>query len=741
MRKKYATIVLDSYLDRLFDYRIPEELYPQIKNGMRVRVPFGKRMALGYVCETSSHSDIEGTIEIKEISAVVDKEPIFDEQLLTLLKWIADYYYTSLGAVVRSALPSSVRKIKEKDDRVEYALLKEKISKENLQKLKKRSPKQYEILSILMKEGIPLKLKELLSTCNATVGTLKSIVQKGYVEITKVDVPVDGDFSCESYRGHTAITLTNEQESVLHTIKETIDTALFKPFLLHGVTGSGKTEVYIRAIAHAQKSGKGALVLVPEISLTPQTVERFAERFGDTIAVLHSRLTPAERNREWKRISSGSARIVIGARSSIFAPVKDLGVIIVDEEHDKSFKQENNPRYHARDVAVMRAKVSNAVVVLGSATPSLESYYNTQRGKYQLLELPTRVDNQKLPRVRIIDMKQECDRAHGGVMFSSVMLQKIDACLKNKEQIILFLNRRGHSTCAICDSCGHVVKCDNCSISMTYHEYGKRLLCHLCGTQKEILKTCPSCKKALRHAGYGTQKVEMTIAKIFPKARIARMDADTTKLRGSHQNILDSYKTGDIDILIGTQMIAKGLDFPRVTLVGVINADVSLNFPDFRASEMTFQLLTQVAGRSGRSQKEGEVVIQTFLPRQYAISAAKTHDYRSFYDQELDFRKQLGYPPYSHFISIIIAGTKDLRVKETAFALEKVIQKIAQGKYTIMTPVPAPIHRAKKDYRWQIIIKTAQIRSVTNALTVALKRIKIPYDVKCHVDVDPQVLM
>jgi primosomal protein N' (replication factor Y) len=563
-------------------------------------------------------------------------------------------------------------------------------------------------------------------------------------------------------------------------------------FLLHGVTGSGKTEVYLQAIAHALEQGKGAIVLVPEISLTPQTVERFKARFSSgklqtLVAVLHSHLSAGERHDEWHKIRQGRARIVIGARSAIFAPVEPLGLIIVDEEHEHTYKQEESPRYHARDVAVMRGQMEDAVVVLGSATPSLESFYNCKKGKFTLLELPERVDDQKMPRVRVVDMRQAAYKEKGPPIFTPQLKEAITQRLEKKEQTILFLNRRGYSSSLVCEKCGHVCECPNCSLALTYHraqrtagfspegqamfsqggkmvlpagrrphvEIPPRLLCHICGYQEQVPTVCPNpkCKNpGIRYSGLGTQKVEDVLGKLFPHARIRRMDADVMKRKEDYRKVLDAFKHGDIDILIGTQMIAKGLHFPNVTLVGIIYADMALHQPDFRAGERTFQLLTQVAGRAGRGDIEGEVFVQAFTPFHPAIQYARRHDFNGFFDQELEFRKQLNYPPFSRVAMLTLKGRNEEKVKFSAEHLKREIEKMCgvqpEAGHTQATgsalqdprisgPAPAPLLRAETFYRYQIMLRTRAMSRLSQTLAKITATLSLPDDVTLAVDIDP----
>ena len=554
-------------------------------------------------------------------------------------------------------------------------------------------------------------------------------------------------------------------------------------FLLHGVTGSGKTEIYLQAIAHALEEGKGAIVLVPEISLTPQTVERFKARFSSgklqtLVAVLHSHLSAGERHDEWHKIRQGRARIVIGARSAIFAPVEPLGLIIVDEEHEHTYKQEEAPRYHARDVAIMRGQMEGAVVVLGSATPSLESYFNCKKGKYTLLNLPERVDNQKLPYVRVVDMRQTARGGKGIPIFSPQLKEAIAQRIERGEQTILFLNRRGYSSSLQCPLCGFVAQCPNCSLSLTFHRQEQKLRCHICGHSEPVPKICPDpkCKNpAIRFAGLGTQKVEDTLNKLFPNARIKRMDADTMKRKDDYRTILGDFRIGKIDVLVGTQMIAKGLHFPNVTLVGIIYADLALHQPDFRAGERTFQLLTQVAGRAGRGDIEGEVFVQAFTPFHPAIQYARRHDFVGFYDQELEFREQLKYPPYRRVALLTLKGRNEEKVKFSADHLKRELEKIL-GSATapaavvsapaddaelfgegakqdtrgacapqknlfrdliIAGPAPAPLLKAETFYRYQIMLRTQRMSALSQQLAKIIQSLALPEDVTLSVDIDP----
>ena len=532
---------------------------------------------------------------------------------------------------------------------------------------------------------------------------------------------------------------TIEQKHALDSIKRCLDEKKHKVFLLHGVTGSGKTEVYLQSIAHALEDGYSSIVLVPEISLTPQTVARFRARFGDKIAVLHSRLLGSRRASEWMRISSGQARIVVGARSAIFAPVKNLGLVVVDEEHETSYKQEDVPRYNAREVAIKRAEIRGAVVILGSATPSLESFYAARQGRYELIELSERIDSRLLPDVEIVDMREELTMAKRLPILSRKLKIWIDKDIAEGKQVILFLNRRGFSTFISCRSCGHVLTCKRCNVSLTYHFHIRKLSCHHCNYKIPPPDLCPECSSSyVRFWGIGTEKVESEIHRLFPKARIARMDTDAMHKRGTHEKVLIKFKDHKIDILIGTQMIAKGLDFPKVTLVGVVSADTALNLPDFRSGERTFGLLTQVAGRAGRGDLGGRVIIQTYTPGHYAIQAAKNHDYNSFFGKELSFRKELNLPPFCHMVALTLRGRREENVIKAAQSLRQRLEKENQSeKIKILGPAPAPVSRVRGTYRWNIFLKSDKIEYSNYLLKKILAGRRREKGAMVTVDVDP----
>jgi len=574
----------------------------------------------------------------------------------------------------------------------------------------------------------------------AISAAIPSVVKKGASgKRQRKEKPGEEDKEFEFIDGTNEHLVPNEeQQHALDSIINLMNSGIHKVFLLHGVTGSGKTEVYLQSIAHALKLGLSSIILVPEISLTPQTVARFKARFGDKIAILHSRLVGSKRISEWQRISSGAAQIVIGARSAIFAPVKNLGLVVVDEEHETSYKQEDVPRYNARDVAIKRAELSGAIVILGSATPSLESFYAAKNGRFALIELSERIDSRLLPAVDIVDMREEMTRAKRIPIFSQKLKEWIEKDIVEKKQVILFLNRRGFSTFISCRKCGYVIKCKRCSVSLIYHFDKKKLACHHCGFNMEPPEICPECNEAyLKYWGLGTEKVESELHRIFPAARIARMDTDSTSKRGSHVKVLSRFKDGHIDILIGTQMIAKGLDFPKVTLVGVISADTALNLPDFRSAERTFNLLTQVAGRAGRSDLGGRVIIQSYTPQHFSIQAAKTHDYNAFYDKEIALRKELYLPPFCHMVNLTLRGRKEERVFKASENLKTNLENEIKSKnIEILGPAPSPISKMKGLYRWNLFLRSESAESITAILKKALDKSKSS-GIIMTVDVDP----
>jgi len=786
-----ARVSLEIALRKEFDYLVPPEWTAKIEVGSRVQVPFGARKVYGVVTGLAEESD---RTNLKPLLRVLDSQALVTPNVLRLARWIAEYYCCAPEVALKSVLPEAVRRPEAGwQERLFVRVLP---AHGEFPRLPKR---QQEVWNIL-EERRELPLSELLELAQTTAATVRRLEDKGLVEITSQVLERD-PYAREHILPTQPLTLNPAQAKALAAICAAIDTvagserhndsqkrngsepqtsvaARPRPwtFLLHGVTGSGKTEVYLQAIAHALGKGLGAIVLVPEISLTPQTVERFKSRFchgpnRTLVAVLHSHLSAGERHDEWHKIRQGRARIVIGARSAIFAPVQPLGLIIVDEEHEHTYKQEEAPRYHARDVAVVRGQMEGAVVVLGSATPSLESYYNCRRGKYTLLELPERVDQQKMPRVRVVDMRQTLRAGKGPPVFSPQLREAIQQRLERGEQTILFLNRRGYATALECPRCGYVAECPNCSVALTYHRPEQKLRCHICGHEAPAPAVCPNEKcrdAAIRYAGLGTQRIEETLARLFPKARIRRMDSDVMKRKDDYRRVLGEFRAGKIDILVGTQMIAKGLHFPNVTLVGIIHADLALHQPDFRAGERTFQLITQVAGRAGRGDIEGEVFVQAFTPFHPAIQYARRHDFAGFYEQEIEYRQQLKYPPVSRVALLTLRGRNEDKVKFAAQHLRRELDGLvgetpaasnaAAGAVTsdlpledptappaaaafrdliIAGPAPAPLLRAEGFYRYQIMLRTRQMSRLSQWLGARMARFPLPEGVTLTVDVDP----
>ena len=737
MLNSIAKIVVDLALDREFDYRIPSALAGAVQIGSRVAVPFGKTTAQGYVVGMVDNSTYP---QLKEIAEVIGKKPLLGNKILELTRWMGKYYCCPVELCVKCALPEVVRKAKISWKERQF-VKPGKISTEDLAKLRKRAPKQARALDILQKsEG--MFVFKLLKLADTDAATVKKLAEKGYVQISD-QVDERDPFGGEVFLPSTPLQLTPDQQKALELCNAAIDNPE-KPILIHGVTGSGKTEIYLQAIEHALHQGRDSIVLVPEISLTPQTVERFRARFqNQQITVLHSNLSAGERHDQWHKIRDGQSHIVIGARSAVFAPVQALGLIVIDEEHETSYKQEEAPRYNARDVAVMRARIERAAVVLGSATPALESFYNARRSRYTLASLPTRVDNKKMPVMRIVDMRQEAIRQKGLHVLSRRLRDAIQARLDKHEQVILFLNRRGYATHMFCPKCGHIAKCPNCSVSLTYHRKAGQLLCHFCGHVVGVPKTCPECRDpAIRYGGMGTEKVESAIQHAFPKARVQRMDSDMMTRKTLYREILGAFRVGKIDILVGTQMIAKGLHFPNVTLVGIIYADMALHMPDFRAGERTFQLLVQVAGRAGRGDVEGEVVVKSFTPFHAAVQYARQHDFLGFYDQEIEFREQLGYPPVSRLICITARSRSETKASFYAQALTRELQKRVPDTLGIVAgPTPAPLAKVQNQYRFQVMLRTHRIMQVVESLSQIMSSLKPPEDVSTAIDVDPVSLL
>lgn len=733
-----ARVTLEIALRKEFDYLIPPEMEGRVEVGTRVKVPFGRREVLGCVTSLAEHSDHD---LLKSITKVIGTQSLVTPRVLELARWIAEYYCCAPETALKSVLPDAVRK--EQQGWRERLFVRLLPGSESIVNLTKRQAEVYHVIE----ENRSIALQELLKITGTTAATVRKLEDRGVIEIAP-QISERDPYANEEIIPTRPLELNSEQSVALDEVNKNPG----KFFLLHGVTGSGKTEVYLQAIAHVLEQGKGAIVLVPEISLTPQTVERFKARFSTgplktLVAVLHSHLSAGERHDEWHKIRQGRARIVIGARSAIFAPVEPLGLIIVDEEHEHSYKQEEAPRYHARDVAVVRGQRESATVVLGSATPSMESYHNAKRGRYRLLELPNRADDKQMPLVRVQDMRTEKSKGDKGPpIFSQRLKEAIRDRLEQGEQTILFLNRRGFATSMQCPECGFVAECPNCSLSLTYHRREQVLRCHVCGQNVSAPKYCPQEKcgsPKIRFHGLGTEKVEDVLRKLFPNANVTRMDSDALKRKDDYRRILGDFRRGKIDILVGTQMIAKGLHFPRVTLVGIVYADTGLHLADFRAGERTFQLLTQVAGRAGRGEVEGEVVVQTFSPVHPAIQFARRHDYEGYFDAEMEFREQLHYPPFTRAAMLTLRGRSEQKVSFSADYLKKQIEPIVETitDLQVSGPAPAPLLRAETFYRYQLMLRTGRMSELSRCLAAVASGLNLPDEVALTIDIDPVNLL
>ncbi|MDY7032693.1 MAG: primosomal protein N' [Thermodesulfobacteriota bacterium] len=784
--KRFIEVAPSLPLHKTLYYHVPKNLRQSMEPGKRVLIPLGKRKITGYVVGFPQKVRVK---EIKDVLDILDISPLFNRDELGFYHWVSNYYFSSLGEVIKTALPQGINietlqtlsltkkgtdllasyddnqltsnilteigqkkevslkyivnkfsadnpyallfrlrdegliniEFKEKRKRVcpkTEAWVQQEIDAlptEDLTRiigtLERNAPKQTAILKHLLdKNKVPIH--SLRKEFSNPWKSLRGLEEKGLISITQEEVYRD-PFGEEKCSRICPPILERRQEAVLNRVIQGIKSEKFSPFLLYGVTGSGKTEIYLRAVEEVLQLGKEAIILVPEISLTAQLLSRFRSRFGNNIALFHSRLSEGERYDQWRRIHRKEVKVAIGVRSAIFVPFENLGVIVVDEEHDTSYKQDERLRYSARDLALVRGKLTSSAVILGSATPSLESYYNSQTGKFVPLSLPTRIENRPLPSVEIVDMRQEVRRGFSDCfIFSRKLIDAIEETLLRKEQILLFLNRRGFASFILCERCGSIIKCPNCSVSLVYHLNVKSLYCHYCDYSMQVPDRCPECNdKAVRSFGLGTESVALEVKKVFPNARVARMDRDTTTRKNSHHRILKSLENGEVDILIGTQMITKGHDLSRVTLVGVVSADTSLGFPDFRASERTFQLLTQVAGRAGRGDLPGRVIIQTFNPGHYSIQQAKSHNFIEFYKEEINFRRELNYPPFSRLVNFRILGNDRKKTKEYADELEEITKDLLErnekyrSQMEFLGPVVAPLEKLRGKYRWQMMVK------------------------------------
>lgn len=798
-----AEVIVDVstyHVDRPFDYQVPVEWISVIELGSRVKVPFGPRNVLGFVVGLKKETDVPLN-KLKAINQILDMEPVLTEEMLRMAKWLKNdticYEIDALQVMLPSALrakyekmiklqqgqqlPLEVQAIFGKRQRVNFKeferagllpLLKQLVA-ENIVAIENVVKQQLNVKEIrmvqitadqqlieraleqssraakqrLLLQWMCLHLGEIFTPqqicdeARVSISVLEAVIDKGAAQFIQEEVFRD-PFTKEVSRTH-ALQLTSEQQVALQAITTAMDQQIAQTFLLHGVTGSGKTEVYLQAIQKVLEEGKEAIMLVPEISLTPQMTERFRSRFGEMVAVMHSGLSVGEKYDEWRKIQQGKVKVVVGARSAIFAPFTNIGLIILDEEHESTYKQEDSPRYHARDVAIWRSEFYNCPIILGSATPALESFARAKKGVYKLLSLKHRALHQALPTVFIADMREELRQGNRS-MFSQSLIEAIRLRLEKKEQMVLFLNRRGYSSFVLCRDCGTVVQCPNCDISLTYHRTTEKLKCHYCGYEEHVPQICPQCQSDhIRYFGTGTQKVEEELYKLFPEARVLRMDVDTTKHKGAHEEILETFGAGHADILLGTQMIAKGLDFPNITLVGVLSADTSLHLPDYRAAERTFQLLTQVSGRAGRHDKLGEVIIQTYTPEHYAIELAKTQEYEPFYEREMFLRRRSNYPPY-YFVALIQLSHEDVMMAaEYAGRVADWLRGNLSNQVAIIGPTTASIARLQNRYRYQCLIKykiEPNLIPVLQRLLAMYRAEWIKQGILMTVDLDPSTI-
>jgi primosomal protein N' (replication factor Y) len=738
----FAEIVFDRPLDQAYTYAVPENLCTRIAVGKRVLAPFGRgdKATVGFCVRLSTTEPIRS---VKELRGVLDDDALLNADLLRLTRWIADYYLCGWGQVLNAVVPGGV---KQQAGTRAVAFL-EAVPEDQLPTpLPNLPPKQAAALQHLRAAGKAVEIRQLARLAQCASGPLEALIQKGLARrvVRRVDRLI-GTFD-DSIPPDPAVTLNPDQLNVWAPLEQVIRQPRFQAFLLHGVTGSGKTEIYLLAIEEVIRQDKEALVLVPEISLTPQTIERFRGRCGE-VAVLHSHLGNAERGSQWRRVAAGQVQVVVGARSAIFAPTRRLGLIVIDEEHEGSFKQDATPRYHARDVAVMRARLENIPIILGSATPSLESWHNAQKGQYTLLTLPNRVLDRPLPRVGLIDLRHEgLGRPRLGGLSPSLETA-MRAALGQGGQVMLLLNRRGFSTYVYCPGCGAVETCRFCDLALTFHRYRDVMLCHYCGFEEAPPDRCRKCDKpTIRYQGLGTEKLQMEIEEKFPNFVVRRMDSDSMRQPGSHGRVLAAFRTGQVHILLGTQMIAKGLDFPNVTLVGVVNADIGLHVPDFRSAERTFQLLSQVAGRAGRGPRGGEVFVQTFNPEHPSIALSAVHDYAAFVGIDLGHRLAHHYPPYNRLVRLIVRSRDeqagDLFADRLGKALHVALEnlhapELATAGVRVLGPAEAPIFRLKGYYRFHCQLQSPSSGLLHQLLRAVLPALRPPRGVDYTVDVDP----
>jgi primosomal protein N' (replication factor Y) len=719
---RYAEVAVPLHVFQTFTYRLSPEQSADAQVGARLVVPLGRSVVTAYIVGLSDEPPENlAEIDIKDAQSLVDSTPVCSAEILQLARWVADYYACPLGEVIKAALPPGMSP-KRRDATFAKPKLRRfvRLLQPSEQKL---TEAQRRVITTLENSG-PMSLQSLLQTASVSASTIYSLEKKAVLEVYVEAIRRDplADASGLKSAEHT---LTPAQSSVLTQIEQQIDSESYSAFLLHGVTGSGKTEIYMRAIDKTLQLGRSAMMLVPEIALTPVFSRGLRARFGDRVAIFHSSLQKGERFDEWTRVKNGDARVVIGTRSAVFAPAKNLGLIVVDEEHESSYRQHESPYYNARDVAIVRAQKEVATVVLGSATPSLESFNNARKGKYQLLTLPERIAARPMATARIIDMRNVFARHGKPRVFSDELLEAIRETHERREQSIILLNRRGYSSFILCRSCGETVQCPNCDVTLTYHRSERVIVCHYCNHREAVPRVCPSCgKKYIYYVGEGTEQLEEMLKLLFPALRVARIDRDTTARRKVFEQSLADFSAGRIDTLVGTQMLAKGHDFPNVTLVGVVSVDAGLALPDFRSAERTFQLITQVAGRAGRGDRPGRVVIQTYHPYHYALRHACAQDYEGFYEEELRYRQNHSYPPFVALASLLVHGPDLGRVRSDSLELRKQLDVAnEERKCRILGPAPAPLSRLKGEHRFQILMKSRSRKHLREVADAALKSV------------------
>lgn len=733
-----ATVAVPGPVRRLFTYEVPRAQRDHCRRGVRVLVPFGRRRLTGYVIEVSEDPPpADATFVVRPIDSILDDVPPLDANLLALTRWAAEYYGASWGDLIRTALPAQQAPVRRAED---WVLPNEATARDDGAD-PPRGRRQAALLKLVEESPGGIRARDLLNATGATRQTLRALATKGLLRVEARAAPPRRPLALRASAGpRDMFEPTAEQAAAIAAIESRMRAGGFETFLLQGVTGSGKTEVYLRGVEMALSRGRQALYLVPEIGLTPLLARRMQGRFGETLALLHSGLSEGERGDEWRRVREGRAKVVLGARSAVFAPLSDPGIIIVDEEHDASYKQDEHPRYGGRDLAIVRGQGCGAPVILGSATPSMESYHNALRGKYRLLTLTSRVGGAVLPAVHRVDMRREFEEVGAESALSRRLREALRERLARGEQSLILLNRRGFSTFVLCRACGETLECRRCSISLTLHLREKRLRCHYCGDDRVVPGACPACGSGHLHfGGTGTERLEHALRSLFPTARLARMDRDSVRGRGAVEDLLSRVERGDVDILLGTQMIAKGHDFPKVTLVGVLAADALLGLPDFRAGERTFQLLAQVAGRSGRREQPGEVIVQAYDPDHHAVRAACEHDFETFARAELAYRRTLHYPPYSALAILLFRDRAFERARERGATVAAELRRLGLQGLQVLGPAPAPLERLRGEYRVQILIKGERrdvIRQALGAATEILEKLKLRPD-SVTVDVDP----